>query len=364
MTARGLCLALILLAVLGAACAPSASTPPSAPSKAPAPASGAATAPAASAAAAAPAAPTAVPAADPVRLGLIGPQAGYWAIYAAEAQGFFARERVANDVTYTRSPATSAQLLATGDVDLTVGTADTSAIAISKGADFVIVAGTQADALFTLIVQPSVQSYADLRGKLVAINNLRDGPTTMLRRLLRANNMREDDVEFIAVGGTPERFTALTSGNVAGAMLAQPQDLMAQASGHRRLAIATEILPDFQNFNVVANRPWARANDDRLVRWIRAVIAACAWLNDPANRGEAVRVLVDATQTPEDIAQRTWALYFEERAGKAIPPDGGINQAGLRNVLALADESGNFEGSPPPPIERLLDLSYWERARR
>ena len=368
MTARGLCLALALLTVLGAACAPAAGAPTSAPPKAAAPPAGAAAsssgnAPAASAPAPGSAAPTAVPAPDPVRLGLIGPQAGYWAIYAAEAQGFFARERVANDVTYTRSPATSAQLLATGDVDLTVGTADTSAIAISKGADFVIVAGTQADALFTLIVQPSVQTYADLRGKLVAINNLRDGPTTMLRRLLRANNMREDDVEFIAVGGTPERFTALTSGNVAGAMLAQPQDLMAQASGHRRLAIATEILPDFQNFNVVTSRPWARANDDRLVRWIRAIIAGCAWLNDPANRAEAVRVLVDATQTPEDIAQRTWALYFEERAGKAIPPDGGINQAGLRNVLALADESGNFEGTPPPSLDRIVDLSYWERAR-
>jgi ABC-type nitrate/sulfonate/bicarbonate transport system substrate-binding protein len=147
-------------------------------------------------------------------------------------------------------------------------------------------------------------------------------------------------------------------------MLAQPQDLMAQANGMRRLALATDVIAEWQNFSVVANRPWAQAHTDLLVRWIRAHNAACAWLNDPANRAEAVRILVDATQTPEPIAQATWALYFEERAGRAIPPDGGISLDGLRAVLAVAEETGSFEGSPPPTVERLVDLSYWQRARQ
>jgi ABC-type nitrate/sulfonate/bicarbonate transport system substrate-binding protein len=315
-------------------------------------------------ASAAPSAPAAAQPPGEVKVGLIGPQAGYWAIYAADALGFFTRENVVNDVTYTRSPATSAQMLTTGDVNLTIGTADTSALAVSKGADFVLVAGAQGDALFTLIVRPNIQGFDDLRGKRVAINNLRDGPTTMLRRLLRANGVSEDAVELIAVGGTPERYTAVTSGAVEGAMLAQPQDLMAQANGMRRLALATDVIRDWQNFSVVTSRPWAQANADLLVRWIRAHNAACAWLNDPANRAEAVRILVEATQTPEDIAQRTWTLYVEERAGQAIPPDGGLSLDGLRAVLAFAEETGSFEGSPSPSVERLADVSYWERARR
>ena len=241
--------------------------------------------------------------------------------------------------------------------------ATTSALAVSKGAEFVLVAGAQADALFTLIARPSVQTFDDLRGKRVAINNLRDGPTTMLRRLLRAHGVPEDAVELLAVGGTPERYTAVTSGAVEGAMLAQPQDLMAQANGMRRLGLATDVIDQWQNFSVVANRPWAQAHADLLVRWIRAHNAACAWLNDPANRAEAVRILVDATQTPEPIAQATWALYFEERAGRAWNEDCGVKPAGVRNVIALNEELGSFDG-PPPTVDRVLDTTFWERARR
>ena len=77
-----------------------------------------------------------------------------------------------------------------------------------------------------------------------------------------------------------------------------------------------------------------------------------------------MRILVEATQTPEDIAQRTCTLYFEERAGRAILPDGGLSLDGLRAVISFAEETGSFEGSPPPSVERLADLSYWQRARR
>src|SRR5215218_3389809 len=90
-----------------------------------APAVSAPAAPAASAPAAAPAA--AQPPGE-VKVGLIGPQAGYWAVYAADALGYFTRENVVDDITYTRSPATSAQMLTTDDVNLTIGTADTSAL--------------------------------------------------------------------------------------------------------------------------------------------------------------------------------------------------------------------------------------------
>src|SRR5438105_806647 len=102
---------IVVAALLGLACTAPAAAPAAKPA-APAPVAPAATGGGAAPAASAPA-PAAAPAAAPdvVRVGLIGPQAGYWAVYAAEAQGYFAREGVANEVVYTRSPATSAQLL-------------------------------------------------------------------------------------------------------------------------------------------------------------------------------------------------------------------------------------------------------------
>src|SRR5215208_631991 len=165
---------LILAVALGAALAACTSTPAGpAPPAAPAKPAAATTIPTIAPPAGAPAAaPAASAPPGEVKVGLIGPQAGYWAIYAADALGYFTRENVVDDITYTRSPATSAQMLTTDDVNLTIGTADTSALAVSKGAEFVLVAGAQADALFTLIARPSVQTFDDLRGKLVAVTTI------------------------------------------------------------------------------------------------------------------------------------------------------------------------------------------------
>ncbi|MBX5493604.1 MAG: ABC transporter substrate-binding protein [Chloroflexi bacterium] len=300
-----------------------------------------------------------------VQVGLIAPLAGYWGIYAADALGLFAREGVKNEIVYTRSPAQSVTLLASGDLHVAVNTADNAIIAISKGADLAIVAGPQAAAMYTLIAAPGIQSVPELRGKGIAINNsVRDGIANMLRRALRHYGVGEDEVDLVMVGGTPERYTAVKNGAVAASILTQPQDVMAMAEGLPRLATLADVLGDWQNLAAIVNRSWAQAHTEVLVRWLRGFIAGQAWLQDPANRDEAVRILRAATQTSEEIAQRTYALYFEERAGQAIPPDGAVNLAGLRNVIASIEESGNFDGAPPPPVERVVDLTYWEQARR
>jgi ABC-type nitrate/sulfonate/bicarbonate transport system substrate-binding protein len=299
-----------------------------------------------------------------VRLGLIAPLSGYWAVYAADALDYFTREGVALDQTMTGSPSQSAQLLASGDLDLAINTPDTAIIAITKGADFAIVASAQSEALFSLIGAPGVQSFDDLRGKGIALNNsARDGIAAMTRRTLEANGVRADEVDLVMVGGTPQRYTAIKSGVVAGALLTQPQDIMAVAEGMKRLALVADVVGEWQNLSVIANHGWARAHDDLLVRWLRGYIAACRWIQDPANRAEAVRILVDTLQAPEDIAQRTWAFYFEERAGRAWTEDCGVKLDGVRNVIALNEELGAFDG-PAPAVERVVDTSFWERARR
>jgi hypothetical protein len=33
-------------------------------------------------------------------------------------------------------------------------------------------------------------------------------------------------------------------------------------------------------------------------------------------------------------------------------------------VIRLMDETGAFEGSPPPAPEQVIDLTYWEQARQ
>ena len=49
---------------------------------------------------------------------------------------------------------------------------------------------------------------------------------------------------------------------------------------------------------------------------------------------------------------------------RANIPAGTANLVpGVRNVIALNEELGAFDG-PPPTVERVVDTSFWERARR
>jgi ABC-type nitrate/sulfonate/bicarbonate transport system substrate-binding protein len=330
-----------------------------APTTAPGPA---APAPASSQTSAPPAAP---PAPLPVTAGIVARNAYFWPVWIAEAEGFFTQHGVQNEVVLTRSPAAGHQMLTNGGADVALSTPETAILAAVKGAPLVLVAGGQEDPAYSLIVSPDIREVTDLRKKPLAIAGLRDGVTLIMQRMLTSRGLREDDLEWIVVGGTTERYVAVKSGAAAGALVGQPLDFQAEAEGLRRLLSSSEVTREWQFINVATNREWARANSERLVRWLRAYIQGARYLNDPANKERSIQILAGATNTEERFARQTYELYFEQRqGGGVVSPDARINLAGLRNVIALMAETGAFEDQPPPAPEQVVDLSYWERARQ
>jgi hypothetical protein len=66
------------------------------------------------------------------------------------------------------------------------------------------------------------------------------------------------------------------------------------------------------------------------------------------------------TGSSEDIARQTLALYFEPDRG-VMPRQGGIDIAGLTQVIAFMGEGGML-AAPLPPPERFVDLRYLKAA--
>ena len=334
----------------------SSPAPPTAPSAAP---------PSASSQASAPSAPAAPPSPQTVTAGIVARNAYFWPVWIAEAEGFFTQNGVQHEVVLTRSPAAGHQMLTNGGADVALSTPETAILAAVKGAPLVLVAGGQEDPAYSLIVGPDIHEVTDLRKKPLAIAGLRDGVTLIMQRMLTSRGLREDDLEWIVVGGTTERYVAVKSGAAAGALVGQPLDFQGEAEGLRRLLSSSEVTREWQFINVATNREWARANSDRLVRWLRAYIQGARYLNDPANKERSIQILAEATNTEERFARQTYELYFEQRqGGGVVSPDARINFPGLRNVISLMAETGAFEDQPPPTPEQVVDLTYWERARQ
>jgi ABC-type nitrate/sulfonate/bicarbonate transport system substrate-binding protein len=135
---------------------------------------------------------------------------------------------------------------------------------------------------------------------------------------------------------------------------------MAIEQGYRLLGTSTEAVPELLYTVTAARRSWAEANKPALTRYARALSAAFSFIRDPANRANVVRTVMQSTNAPETVAQRTLALFFEPERG-VLPRSGEIDLKGLEQVIAIMAEAGALKPPLPPP-ERFVDLQYLRAA--
>ncbi|HLI29261.1 MAG TPA: ABC transporter substrate-binding protein [Chloroflexota bacterium] len=351
MSSRFLFAGCLGLSLLLAACAQGASPSPSAGS---APTAGSASTTAASP-------PPAAREPVTLRYGPVTFTAMFWPLYVGERQGWFTEEGVNLEVNMFRISSDATRALSADSIDIAGTAFDSAVLAVEGGADVVAVSGILNKPLYNLIVRPEFRAVADLRGKTLGVSDLKDGSTILLQRALDREGLHPGEYDLVQAGGTPERYAAVKSGAVAGAMISQPNDFVAMAEGYPSLLLVSDIIPDYQFTANVVRRSWAQRNEEALARFHRVWVRACRWLYDPANKTEAIRILAERLNTPEDLARKTYELYFEH--ADALPRNGELNLAGVRTVLDIMTEMGNLP-SPTPSAERYIDTSYLERATR
>ncbi|MBX5489754.1 MAG: ABC transporter substrate-binding protein [Chloroflexi bacterium] len=335
------CAVALLLGCAGGAQTPGSSAPPPAAASQPA------------------AAQATVPSVQTLRYSLQTHAATHWPVYIAQQKGLFAQEGLELDMTVTQTAARSIQFLVSDALDLASTSAGTMIKANEQGADLVIVSGLNNNVVYSLVAQPDVTSFAALRGKTVGVSDLADGSTVLMRKLLRANGLADGDYEIVQVGGTSERYAALKSGGVAAAMLIQPTDFRAVREGFRQLGMTSEVVTNYAFIVDIVRRDWLREHEPLLLAYLRARIAADRWLYDPANREEALAILMEATKASPEDAAATYDLLV--RQFQIYSHAAEVNLSGLRTLIEAMAELGQLTPPLPDPAT-LVDDSYRQRA--
>jgi ABC-type nitrate/sulfonate/bicarbonate transport system substrate-binding protein len=248
-----------------------------------------------------------------------------------------------------------------GSVALAHFSVDAAVRAIEGGGDLVVVGSEIANPAFSLIVQPEVRDYADLRGKAIAVSTPKDGAAVVLRLMLRAKGLSDADTDFASVGTTPNRYTALKTRVAEGAIMTQPLDFVALDEGYKLLGRSTDVLSHFMFMSIAANRTWARDHRPELVRYMRGLGAAVDWLYDPANKDEAIDILARRTNTERSAAARTYGVFIEE--GKVVPRGAAVPVEGLQEMLNAMIELGDLPGPTADPA-RYVDLTVAQAAQQ
>ena len=296
----------------------------------------------------------------PINYGNIVLTASTWPFLIAEQEGFFVKESIDFKRIIGGNTTATTQALVGGSTDIAQMNLVNLLGANSAGADLVVIAGDSTVPIYTLIVHPSIKSYADLKGKRLAVTGPTDPLNYIFARMLAANGLTPADYELIGLGGAPQRLAAVQNGGVAGALVNQPSDFIALASGFNSLGLSTDYVDNFQYTITGARRDWAQKNRALVVRFLRAYLKACEFFYDPKNKEAAVRALAERTKSDKDEAEKTYALYVKTK--KTIPRDGGVDVQGARKVAENWKDFGLPK--PPPPIDGVIDLSYLAEAKK
>jgi ABC-type nitrate/sulfonate/bicarbonate transport system substrate-binding protein len=208
--------------------------------------------------------------------------------------------------------------------------------------------------IYTLIVSKDVKSYADLKGKRLAVAGPTDPLNYVLSRMLSANKLKPDEYEMIPVGGTGDRLSAITRNAASGSLLGQPYDFRALANGMNELGRSTDYVDHFQYTITGARRDWVEKHKDLVVRFLRAYVKGCEAFYNPKNKDTAIRILMEETKSDRNAAEKTYDLYQKSR--KTIPQRGEVDIEGARIVAQNWKEFGLQK--KVSSVDGVMELGY------
>lgn len=294
------------------------------------------------------------------------PGTGNLPFFAGTERGLYEARGVAVDLETTPSSMYQAQHLVGGKFQLGCTACD-NVVAYQEGCGeveldrepdlFMIMGATQIEVSF--VVAPEIETYADLKGKRLALDALATGFAFALYHMLDQAGLTADDYEMVSVGATPLRWEAVQKGDYAGTLLIEPFTGMARAAGYRVLGSTL----DFDNYPgqvFTASRAWAASNRSTLVSFIRGHLDAVDWVRDPANGREAAEIMGRhmPNMKPQAI-EPALAKLTDPTTG--LIPDCRFDYEGLKTVLSLRSRYAP-QGIQLSDPDKYLDLSYYEEA--
>ncbi len=281
-----------------------------------------------------------------------GPTSYYWDSFVAKELGYFKEEGINANIVLSDNVAQQTQMLLTGAADIIGANAEVAIAAIEKGAQITMVGAETSKQGFVFLARPEIKTWADLKGKLLGATQLQDASASMLIALMKKNGVQRSEFDLVALGGTPNRFTALINGAVAATLLSPPLDYKALSLGMKKLGYAYEAFDGPQVVYTV-QKDWAKKNEDTLVHYLRAAKRGMDFLYDPKNREAAADILVKSIGGTKEDALANYDDWIPQN--KVLAEGLELKPSGIKSYLDLRDNKDD--------PAKYMDLSYLRKAQ-
>ena len=274
-------------------------------------------------------------AADKITLSSTNPTAFELDHIAAKEKGFFAKENLDVEVNYM-TPDLVIKTLIAGAVDIARSGAHFGLIAAARGAEIKIIGGSNYGYPYQVIGNPQFKTLADLKGQKIAGAALASITTTIFKDVMQRRGIPPSAYTLLFVGGSPERFQAVASGQVAASLAeAPPFNFKSVEAGRRVLLNYSDEIKNLQYTAFFASTKSLAQNRPLFTRFIRAIGQGMRWVNDPANEKAAIELMMQRLKIDEGIATQTYKFLVAEN--KAFRGEGAVDGAGLSEMIRLLE---------------------------
>jgi ABC-type nitrate/sulfonate/bicarbonate transport system substrate-binding protein len=293
---------------------------------------------------------------DTVRLATLAPGALLWLHNIADAKGFYkANGLEVKRLQVADSPAL-VQAVASGSAEAGVSLGDLAMKAIDQNAPIIIAGGYITKTSLRLVGSKGMKSVKELAGTKMTAGAVSGGTTNLMLYQLKLLGVDPAGIQRISIPNSRDRVVALEQGQVRGAVMTPPFDIMAMRQGFPILDTYRE---PFLQTPLIVNTGWAAKNRALVVRLVRASRSAAQWIYDPKNRAEAVAILSKDTGVALDISEASYQFLVEEQ--KAYSADLSVPEASIANLLKIDREvnpAGASKETAKLDLKKYYDPSF------
>jgi ABC-type nitrate/sulfonate/bicarbonate transport system substrate-binding protein len=269
----------------------------------------------------------------------------YLPFYVAQEKGLLKKAGLEAEYIQMRT-GIMPQAVINGNIDFFTSPSTGISAAVS-GLPLVIVLNLYTGSPWILVTGKEIAKPHDLVGKSVAISGIRNSPHYYLLAALKKWEIPEKDVSLISTGGTASSFAALTSHQVAGAVLTPPFDDKAVTLGFKKFQFLGD-LADVPYVGLVTSQAEMKSRRDIVQKTIAVLLESAAWVR--VNRDESARMLADKFKVTPAEAGRTY-----ETLTTLLTKDGRMDTKVARGYLEILRQERPIAADVDP--QKFLDFS-------
>ncbi len=193
-------------------------------------------------------------------------------------EGFYRDEGFDVEIIHMSSQiAVTATVAGSVDFSSTPGPAVNAAV---RGVDLKVVFVVGQKPLHDLMTSPEIRSFADLKGKILAVTSMGSMSDNLTRRILRKNGLEPDrDVALRVIATEPLQLAALKKKIISGVLVTVPYNVLAEKDGFRRLAYAGDYEETVIG-GVVATGKLLKEDPRKVLRFLRATLRGLRFYRD------------------------------------------------------------------------------------